>query len=488
LENSSKCLPCASPQGFTISIASGSVAECRSQCVSGQAGYKGLQPCYECAPGTVSKPGTECKGTKLVLAPGWNQDRVENATFNASDLCDGSSKGSVECEACPPGKFHDKTFSNEVCVACRGSTYSPSNGSTACIACPAGSEIYDETSPKISASQCSSQCPIGTYTSETRACLPCIHGSYSSASGVSFCHSCAIGTFTPQFAASSCSRCPTGMNTEKEGAKSIYDCAGAFAKSLNPCVSQTNIQANQSLNTLQDLWNRLSSNSSRTDSKSSIVMNSSTLPARLFWFFQVFTARDNITLFNTTCDLSSGLNAVTGDGPAFGVLQCTGFVSSIWGFPDESEIGRSKRLAPALTVIFTEIKGRMNETEFEMSMLVMVSNYSSSWSPFRYSGIPVFHGISVKSWVHNIGFGGEGKVLDYLVVHASTADLTLANCVMCRILSEEHPRMSKSRFLFQRGLGFFARGAYLRTRIDGTHNLLGMERMMQKVMLLIDRL
>ena len=118
-----------------------------------------------------------------------------------------------------------------------------------------------------------------------------------------------------------------------------------------------------------------------------------------------------------------------------------------------------------------------------MALLLVDYNQSEKWNPFRYSGLPLFDGISKDSWVHNLGFGAETKPVNVLAVQASTCTFEFHGCEICTcsINFAGMQLMSQSRFSFKKGFALYAQGAHIRMRTDHTFQLLGLENIMTRV-------
>ena len=99
--------------------------------------------------------------------------------------------------------------------------------------------------------------------------------------------------------------------------------------------------------------------------------------------------------------------------------------------------------------------------------------------------MPLFDGIPRASWVHNLGFGRPDRAMGLVVVQASTVALDFRGCEAsaCVDLRPEDLAigMRRSRFAFRKGISFYVRGAYIRLRLDGTYQLLGLEDLVPQV-------
>ena len=124
---------------------------------------------------------------------------------------EGSDGASTFCERCPSGKVNDDPYARDAalhasasdCKQCSASRFSSVDRSR-CIACPAGSYIFN-------ASSCE-WCTVGTYapTAIQDGCIACAAGSATGKPlGASSCSSCNPGTFAPQLS-ENCTRCAAG--------------------------------------------------------------------------------------------------------------------------------------------------------------------------------------------------------------------------------------------------------------------------------------
>jgi hypothetical protein len=314
--------------------------------------------------------------------------------------------------------------------------------------------------------------------------------------GSTSCLPCPFGSYSPQYAASSCVQCPAGKSTANVGARYTEQCSGAVVKRFTACNRSLDYDLNDTLNDLdinvtnsgsvllQQLFQKVKCCNYEVDK--TIHLNRETLTdPRLIWFLQQATGQEALNILNSTCVTKSRMSSSNSwNNLITGTMQCTG-VTSIWGLPGSYEGDPSQAKLPVLTVVFIEVNRESLGPILHMSLLLLETFRSDTWLPFRYSGIPLFHGIPTDSWVHNVGFGGTGRVVDYILIQASTVNFNFFGCQKCKHISEKLPMISTSSFVFKQGFAFYANGSYVRTRIDGAHRLLGLERMMPKVLFMI---
>ena len=503
----------------TTQIASTSREDCRKTCFPGSAGYNGVEPCYMCAPGTIAPTSSFwCPVIYEIPTPTWGDGVINETQLNVLpvDLCivapyviDGTMN-TTWCDNCSAGSFQ-ANYGRTACLACTTDTYASYNGSTACHSCPLDSHIYQPSSgppvPQVSALQCLSKCPPGTYNGinyEAQvACMPCVPGSFSGVGDAEKCFPCAVGSYTPQFAADQCTPCPTGTSTLSSGANNSALCLGAAGKNLSqsagcpvlPLFSSSEILSDGSLvidneisenltDPLVKLQRRVLGTADLEGQNLTVTLEQDTiLDPRLLWFMEQATGMTRLVVRNSFCFsriFAGGIQGLLYSEKVVRTLQCTGW-SAVWGFSNSSAIGPEAQI----TVLFSEVKayGAL-EPILHLSLLLLDYSPSGIWRPFRYSGLPLFDGISKDAWVHNLGFGTSGRPIGLLAIQASTTNFDFRSCNQCRYVptvTVSPLGMTEGRFVFKQGIAFYVEGAYLRLRIDETYQMLGLESIIPQV-------
>ncbi len=463
---------------------------------------------------------------KEIPSPVWAKDRINYTQLDISpaDLCilstraDDTGMSTTWCQNCSAGFFQARIGST-FCEWCPVDTYSSSNGSTACYSCPAESHIYQPaggpTIPQISVSQCQSNCPPGTYAVESNewiqsSCMPCIPGSFSAERDAKSCLPCELGKFSPQFAAQKCVLCPVGKSTEAVGSNRSEQCLGTAQKILfSPeCTNQDLIvnfngtwsdegfvDTNHSSilkvtsSPLHRLQQRLLGTADIKDKNIDVKLDQAALQdenqdQRLFWFLQQATGLNRLNLQNSSCYSRERVGGFSSENPnpVSRVFHCTG-KASVWGYSKFTTDLRLRTALPDVLVVFVEVNKAEAAPILHMGLFLLDYNQSERWSPFRYTGLPIFDGIPKDSWVHNLGFGGNLKPLNILIIQASTFDFQFSGCEICTrsIDLADIQFMSQSKFLFKRGFAFYAQGVHIRMRTDFAFQLLGLEKIMKQV-------
>lgn len=465
-----------------------------------------------CSPGTsTAQTGFACPVIYEIPAPFWSIDSINRTRLDIdpADLCLLSQHmNATWCRNCSAGTYQD-TYGATACITCGVDTYSSSNGSVICVDCPADSHIYQPGNappvPQVSIEQCLTKCPPGTYSNADSGttCMPCIPGSFANVGDSSECQPCAVGFYTQQFAAQQCAQCPTGTSTLSLGSNSSSFCLGAAEKNLSDgcilpaygydanmefsdasLIAENKSDARATLGgALLLLQRRILGSASITDQNLTVTLEDKTIAdARLSWFLGQATGLTKLVLFNSTC--SARVNPsprFTAGQTLTQLLQCAGYCA-IWGYTHAADGG----MLPRVTVLFSEVNiSGLAASMLHMSLLLVDGNHTAPWRPLRYSGMPLFDGIPRASWVHNLGFGRPDRAMGLVVVQASTVALDFRGCEAsaCVDLRPEDLAigMRRSRFSFRKGISFYVRGAYIRLRLDGTYQLLGLEDLVPQV-------
>jgi hypothetical protein len=456
--------------------------------------------------------------TKDIPTPLWITDHINFTKIDKSpaDLCILSAVDSdtlmsmTWCQNCSAGSFQSKSGTT-YCELCPVDSYSSTNGSTACDTCQEESHIYQPAGgpiiPQISQSQCQSNCPPGTYTSielEDRTisnCMPCIPGSFSAERDAKQCLPCEHGKFSSQFATQSCALCPVGKGTESMGSNRSEQCLGAARKinSFPECRNQVanenetlsnsgfvdNIELNVVSSPLHRLQQRILGTADINEQNINVSLDESTLQDQqhLLWFLQQAVGLNQLNLQNSSCSSKERANysGPQYTNPVSRTMQCTGR-ASVWGYSKFTRDLHLRRALPAVSVVFVEVTTTASPI-LHMALLLLDYNQSEKWSPFLYTGLPLFDGIPKDSWVHNLGFGGDWTPLNILAVQASTCDFDFHGCEICTgsINFGGETLMSQSRFPFKKGFALYSKGAHIRKRTDHSFQLLGLEHFMPKV-------
>ena len=151
------------------------------------------------------------------------------------------------CVDCPLGKFTDKSNTLTVCNNCELGTYAPSEGSSTCNICIAGTYSNDATKLCIpcasgtyssaKAGSCTTSCPPGYKKYEANpgssSCVQCLVNTYSSSYNSRSCKNCGTGSYASNLGSSFCSRCEAGTKllVSNENGVNMYKC--------EPCAKNT---------------------------------------------------------------------------------------------------------------------------------------------------------------------------------------------------------------------------------------------------------
>ena len=282
LASNSVCYQCIAGKS-TDGSSSNSASACRTVCLNGTFGFDGLaaygeNTCPACAPGQFSmgKINLGC----LDCTPGtYSGQQASSCSLCLAGFI--SQVGASACMSCTPGKYIDfpgfficipcdlgtysSGYGSSSCMDCVTGKYSPS-GSSACFACPLGTEPItpSSTANKSTQAGCES-CPVGMSSNGTQCLLcpknhfnskigasacelcpvgygsnleglnasseciaVCTPGSYSIIEGLHTvsvpCHLCSVGMFQPYFKQSSCLLCPPGQFSNMSGASVCQSC------------------------------------------------------------------------------------------------------------------------------------------------------------------------------------------------------------------------------------------------------------------------
>ena len=464
-----------------------------------------------CTPGTAaSRSSYKCKSIYDIPTPTW-ADGFINSTAVPTDVCVLLNNGTLNtttCDNCSAGQYQG-AFGGSTCLTCGTDSYSSYNGSTSCEACPTDSHIYQPSSgpqtPQVSKQQCLSKCPPGTYSGvnyeSIPACMPCVPGSYSEVGDAVMCFPCAVGNYTQQFAAQQCTACPTATSTLSIGANNSNQCVGAAEKNLLMCQTIPHIAFaevlsdrdlvvyNESHTDIQSdplirLQQRVLGFADIRDQALTVTLDQGTISdKRLSWFMEQATGLTQLVLKNSTC--LSRLAPAGNEGPFSGqsvvrTLQCTGW-GSVWGYSQLTAMGPLAQVT--LLVSQVQISGAPDPI-LHLALLLIDYAPVGVWRPFRYSGLPLFDGIPIDAWVHNIGFGWSDRRMGAVVVQASTSNFDFRGCDQCKYLSDAAQAtlgIGEGRFMFKQGIALYVDNAYIRLRVDGTYRLLGLERLIPQV-------
>lgn len=185
---------CTATGERTVGEGSTAEADCRAECVAGQAsttttlGGRGVEPCAPCSAGSIAATAaaTRCRACAVgQWAPAGASACVDCAAGFSTHPGPGaaaadckavcapgtrSASGLAPCEACPRGFFTSTERATE-CLACPAGQDTQGNGSSVCVTkCPAGSAGVD-SGLGVGIPPCSA-CSPGSYApSAATACL-----------------------------------------------------------------------------------------------------------------------------------------------------------------------------------------------------------------------------------------------------------------------------------------------------------------------------
>ena len=204
-------------QGWVAGEAAHSGCTACQECSSGQFQTSvGENVCTRCPSGKYGKPpgsgvarNSEANGCVTCPNGRWTGQNSGNngATYNPS------MAGSLQCTACPPGKYGTNGQCQD-CTASLGVTTTP--GNAACVKC------------NLVAS--------GTIWASATSCTPCASGSQPKSPNYSECEDCAVGLFSPD--GTPCARCGagTGPNLASKAVRCDNCLAGKYqSSSMNAC-------------------------------------------------------------------------------------------------------------------------------------------------------------------------------------------------------------------------------------------------------------
>jgi hypothetical protein len=193
----------------------GSPALPACKCNEGYSGPDGGQ-CVACDAGKYkpTQGSTSCAECPINSFSPSASDQPEDCRCNAGY----TGQNGDTCTACEVGKY--KSIEGpDLCTACAADTYLPTiaaESQDTCLACPANTEApsaSDELTDCIcvvgfignSVDSCT-QCPPGTYASETSECIDCEAGKYSPTAGASDASTCVdcLATKTSSTGSSAC--------------------------------------------------------------------------------------------------------------------------------------------------------------------------------------------------------------------------------------------------------------------------------------------
>jgi hypothetical protein len=329
--------------------------------------------------------------------------------------------------------------------------------------------------------------------------MPCSKGRFSQAGIATACSDCQVGEYSPQFAASTCLLCPPGTSTEMNSSMSIDQCVGVAPKILKDCVtlwkpSNDSIWNNKNFqyeNTsdqnffspLIRLQKRLFPEINNRNSNVSVVLNQLTLmDSRLVWFLEQSVGKNELSLEQSSCVMKSRrhIYEMFQSENAFRMLECTGY-SAVWGFSGYGDPDKKR-----FKVIFLEVpsSGVADSVPvLHMSLMLLCINQGESWSPFKYSGIPLFGGTQSDSWIHSFGFGGNSSSHFSVLIQASTTEFVFYDCDICQsiqhIFSDTIVNSTTIRFI--QGFKVSASGIHLRKRSDNSFKFFDFQNVMAKV-------
>jgi alpha-tubulin suppressor-like RCC1 family protein len=162
---------------------------------------------------------------------GNNLPRLNFGTVDLSVVCSPPSPG-TGCSACSAGTF--STEGSTACLSCPAGSYSSAAQSTTCTNCIAGkfSSVVGAQDPSVC-----TNCLRGSYASTqgSSACTNCTIGTYSDLLGSnsnSTCVKCPAGTYSPRSGSSTCLTCPGGSYSAADGSTSCATCKSGTASTL----------------------------------------------------------------------------------------------------------------------------------------------------------------------------------------------------------------------------------------------------------------
>lgn len=156
----------------------------------------------------------------------------------------GRSDGSTVCLACGPGRY--ALLGASSCSRCDRGTYSSAAMAQACVACPSGKTMPEETN-RSSVSECLQICSRGEAAMGTvngvgaGVCEICAAGKFNAVDGATHCSDCPRATYSAA-RASNCTACPPGTTTYPRGGVNMSSCldlcaAGSYSISGGgPCT------------------------------------------------------------------------------------------------------------------------------------------------------------------------------------------------------------------------------------------------------------
>jgi alpha-tubulin suppressor-like RCC1 family protein len=219
------------PACFRTNQATAMSAPVCQACLPGEfADEFGLLDCKQCSTGRYSRSFEAAE----------SQDTCENCPVNTFS----ETRGVQECTACPSNFYTTETGQAQCqgecphgtepnwvvkgCAPCGVDTYSDTDDSSACKACPT------DTIVDILGSTSEDACLSPGEPTTASTCLP---GSYFNLA-TQLCRKCNIGTFQGLPEQSSCRSCPIGHTTASLGGAIYTDCvcpAGSYKDSYGFC-------------------------------------------------------------------------------------------------------------------------------------------------------------------------------------------------------------------------------------------------------------
>ncbi|PAA61614.1 hypothetical protein BOX15_Mlig033701g2, partial [Macrostomum lignano] len=244
----SNCLSSAARRIGALNLKINStVASCNT--TSGPALQRTAMPMYRCPSGSVKvnvsstveiclmcPPGSVQKNNSCVICPqNYYQDKSGKASMcekcpNGTGTYRNGSISAAMCRPlCKPGFYSDSGL--EPCQPCMQGSYSSSNGSTACMACPTDGD----TTPSVgtsNVSMCGALCPAGQFGKANgvnvtdNLCQPCPRNTWQNLTGQVSCNTC------PEKLATA------AIGADNEGAcQTINQCDGSPCLNGGRCIN-----------------------------------------------------------------------------------------------------------------------------------------------------------------------------------------------------------------------------------------------------------
>ena len=228
--SSASCTPC---DAGTYGTVNGSTRACAANCVNdfGNAFFSapGASACVYCVGGVVQDGGRLCLGcgrgsyeTDVVVTTSNVTARVcRPCALGLAQTATAFAGNASACQPCPAPAY--ASLNGSVCVPsplgfAPQLLLAPSGGSTACVACAAG------TFRGVNETACTA-CPAGAWSpyDASSTCLRCVPGTFRGAQAT--CQRCPSGAYAGVFGASVCTQCPPGQQ------------ASATRTSCEPCAA-----------------------------------------------------------------------------------------------------------------------------------------------------------------------------------------------------------------------------------------------------------